>query len=337
MMFKPFALFLSCTVALSMLASSVLAEGMAADPAAVALADPQTGELTGDLAVDLSDPPDCARLAAEAGAAEGLPDGLLPAISLVETGKGDGQGGRMPWPWTLNQGGTAHYLDSKAEALAKLDEIFATGTTNVDVGCMQLNWKWHSASFASRDDMLDPVQNTAYAARFLKELKNQLGSWELATAAYHSTDPDRGQAYLAKVSAAQETMIALLPTLPEGQSAAVLLSAVPMRLQGLLALAGSPIFAQAAERAALIGAQALAMDSGAATPPPAFAPGEDDPDLPLVEPPVPVAEKRSAPPDLPMVVAATESPQLRFDNAPRRLRETWADVEQMRRILLSNP
>ena len=123
MMFKPFALFLSCTVALSMLASSVLAEGMAADPAAVALADPLTGELTGeltgDLAVDLSDPPDCARLAAEAGTAEGLPDGLLPAISLVETGKGDGQGGRMPWPWTLNQGGTAHYLDSKAEALAK--------------------------------------------------------------------------------------------------------------------------------------------------------------------------------------------------------------------------
>ena len=55
-----------------------------------------------------------------------------------------------PWPWTLNQGGDSHYLDSAAEALAKLDDILATGTTNVDVGCMQLNWKWHSEAFASR-------------------------------------------------------------------------------------------------------------------------------------------------------------------------------------------
>ena len=189
-----------------------------------------------------------------------------------------------------------------AEALAKLDDILATGTTNVDVGCMQLNWKWHSEAFASRADMLDPVQNTAYAARFLKELKNQLGSWELATAAYHSTDPDRGQAYVAKVSAAQETMIALLPTLPEGQAPAVLLSAVPVRLQGLLALAGSPMFTAAAERAALVGARtveaatSLATDPGRpelAPPelaPPAFAPGEDDPDLPLVDAAPPGAE-----------------------------------------------
>ena len=332
MMLKPLVLFLSCTAALTAQPDLARAEGEAAvavDPA-----------LTQPLAANLSGPPDCARLAAAAGVAEGLPEGLLPAISLVESGKGDGEGGRMPWPWTLNQGGKSHYLDSKAEALAKLDEILATGTTNVDVGCMQLNWKWHSASFASREDMLDPVQNTAYAARFLKELKNQLGTWELATAAYHSTDPDRGQSYLAKVSAAQETMIARLPTLDEGQQPSVLLSAVPMRLQGLLALAGSPMFTQAAERAALIGAQTVAAAAEAVANPPAFAPGEDDPDLPLVEEPSALTakpgQKRPAAPDLPMVVAATESDQMRFDTAPRRLRERWTDVEKMRRILLAN-
>ncbi|OYU18471.1 MAG: invasion protein [Rhodobacteraceae bacterium PARR1] len=288
------------------------------DPLAAPL-DPFAA-LAGD---GLSEAPDCARLAAEAGAAEGLPEGLLPAISLVETGKGDGQGGRMPWPWTLNQGGDSHYLDSAAEALAKLDAILATGTTNVDVGCMQLNWKWHSEAFASRADMLDPVQNTAYAARFLKELKNQLGSWELATAAYHSTDPDRGQAYAAKVSAAQETMIALLPMLPEGQSPSVLLSAVPMRLQGLLALAGSPMFTAAAERAALVGARTVEAAADMAAAPPAFAPGEDEP--------------RPVAPDLPMVIAATETASIRFDNAPRRLRDRWADVEQMRQLLAPAP
>jgi len=281
---------------------------------------------------------DCLRLAAAAGAAEGLPEGLLPAISLVETGKSDGKGGRMPWPWTLNRGGESHYLDDASAALAKLDEILATGTTNVDVGCMQLNWKWHSKAFSSRADMLDPVRNTAYAARFLKELHSQLGSWELATAAYHSTDPDRGQAYLAKVSSAQETVIALLPTLGDGiPTPAVLLAAIPLRLQGLLALSGAPLFEGAAERAALVsrGGEVDRADEA----PAAFAPGEDDPDLPLVTeaPPPATAARPKDRTDLPMVLAESETPLLGREVGPRRLRDQWTDVETMRRLLRSAP
>lgn len=304
-----------------------------ADPAA--FADPMFPEPLPGMATEA---PDCARLAAEAGAVEGIPDGLLPAISLVETGKSDGAGGRMPWAWTLNQGGQSYYLNSADEALAQLDQILATGTTNVDVGCMQLNWKWHSEAFASRADMMDPVQNTAYAARFLKELYNQLGSWELATAAYHSTDPNRGQAYLAKVSAAQEVMLALLPTLPQqgGTTPPVLLAAVPMRLQGLLALSGSPLFEQATERAALI-SRGEAPPADPEAPPPAFAPGEDDPDLPLVEPQVAAAQPRRDPPDLPMVMAATESQTADRASAPQRLQADWDTVEEMRRILAQDP
>ena len=342
MMLNRFALLLSCSAALLALPGPVLAESRAD------VVDVDVGPPLNAFADVMTTAPDCARLAADAGASEGLPDGLLAAISLVETGKGDGQGGRMPWPWTLNQGGDSHYLDSAQEALAKLDDILATGTTNVDVGCMQLNWKWHSKAFASRADLIDPVQNTAYAARFLKELHNQLGSWELATAAYHSTDPDRGQAYVAKVAAAHETVIALLPTQPEGQSPSVLLAAVPMRLQGLLALAGSPMFTAAAERAALVGERTVeaAVDFAAASPataapahtptnfaPPAFAQGEDDPDLPLIDAPLQVAIPRPAAPNLPMVVAATETDQIRFDNAPRHLRNRWDEIERMRTLL----
>lgn len=348
MMLNRFALLLSCSATLLALLGPVLAEGRADG------VDATVGPPLNAFADVMATAPDCARLATDAGAAEGLPEGLLAAISLVETGKGDGQGGRMPWPWTLNQGGDSHYLDSAQEALDKLDNILATGTTNVDVGCMQLNWKWHSKAFASRADMIDPVQNTAYAARFLKELHNQLGSWELATAAYHSTDPDRGQAYVAKVAAAHETVIARLPTQPEGQSPSVLLAAVPMRLQGLLALAGSPMFTAAAERAALVGERTVeaAVDFAAASPdtataaaaaatadtppdfaPPAFALGEDDPDLPLIDAPLQVAIPRPAAPNLPMVVAATETDQIRFDNAPRHLRNRWGEIERMRDLL----
>lgn len=286
---------------------------------------------------------DCARLAAEAGAAEGIPDGLLPAISLVETGHSDGQGGRAPWPWTLNKGGESHFLDSPEQALATLDEILATGTTNVDVGCMQLNWKWHSQAFPTKADMMDPVQNTAYAARFLKELYNQLGTWELATAAYHSTDPQRGKDYVMKVAAAQEAMVGLMETYANaapdsglGVTPPVMLSAMPMQLQGILALSGSPLFEQATARAALIsrgGQQSADPDA----PPPAFAPGEDDPDLPLVEADPAEPAPRRDPPDLPMVLAATESSVSDFDHAPRRLKGRWSEVEEMRRILAGDP
>ncbi|MEY4982788.1 MAG: hypothetical protein RIR62_1054 [Pseudomonadota bacterium] len=255
---------------------------------------------------------DCARLAATAGAAEGIPDGLLPAIALVESGHDDGQGGRAPWPWTLNRAGQSHYLADKDAALATLEGILATGATNVDLGCMQLNWRWHAGSFAGPAEMLDPAANTAYAARFLKELHAQLGSWELATAAYHSTDPDRGQAYLARVAAAQEVLA--------GEGSALLLAAVPVRMQGLLAVADSPLVALAAARAALVLQEPAVIDA-AADPAPATAapaPGTDRRAGPL-----PFAE---SPPD--MIAEAA---------LPRRLRARLDEVRALRRALAAAP
>lgn len=141
--------------------------------------------------------PSCSDLATAAGARMGVPDGLLPAIALVESGTGG-----APWPWTLNEGGKGMYFKTKAEALSYLKDAIARGVTNIDVGCMQLNYRWHSAGFASPEDMLDPQRNTTYAAVFLQELQKRLGSWQVATAHYHSTDADRGARYVEKVVAA---------------------------------------------------------------------------------------------------------------------------------------
>jgi hypothetical protein len=141
--------------------------------------------------------PSCSDLAAAAGATMGVPDGLLPAIALVESGTGG-----APWPWTLNEGGKGMYFKTKAEALSYLKAAIARGVTNIDVGCMQLNYRWHQAGFASPEDMLDPQRNTTYAAVFLQELQKRLGSWQAATAHYHSTDADRGGRYVEKVVAA---------------------------------------------------------------------------------------------------------------------------------------
>ena len=271
---------------------------------------------------------DCARLAAEAGAEAGLPDGLLPAISLVEAGRGDGNGGVAPWPWTLNQGGKGMYFDTREEALAYLENAVAEGVTNIDVGCMQLNWKWHSAGFQSAADMMDPVRNTRYAARFMAELHDRLGSWDTAAAAYHSTDPERGERYLQKVLAAQGSF----RLSPEGET--TLVAGLPANLQGILAFAGEPLIALASAPPADGFEGETPFDGvpveGTSEP----AEGEGETAVAPAPRPRPV---RQPPPDLPMVVAAAAVSLALPENLPPRLRHRWAEVEQMRQILAEMP
>lgn len=151
------------------------------------------------LSVPASAAPSCASFAEEAAARHGVPAKLMSAISLVET-----QRNGRSWPWTLNEGGQGHYFATKGEALAYLEDAVARGVRNIDVGCMQLNFRWHAAGFTSLDAMLDPRANTNYAALFLTELKQRLGSWEEATKHYHSSDDQRGSNYRDKVVAAED-------------------------------------------------------------------------------------------------------------------------------------
>lgn len=271
---------------------------------------------------------DCARLAAGAGAEAGLPDGLLPAISLVEAGRGDGNGGVAPWPWTLNQGGKGMYFDTREEALAYLENAVAEGVTNIDVGCMQLNWKWHSAGFQSAEDMMDPVRNTRYAARFMAELHDRLGSWETAAAAYHSTDPERGERYLQKVFAAQGSF----RLSPEGET--TLVAGLPANLQGILAFAGEPLIALASAPPADGFEGETPFDGVPVEGTPEPAEGEGETAVAPAPRPRPV---RQPPPDLPMVVAAAAVSLALPENLPPRLRHRWAEVEQMRQILAEMP
>src|SRR3546814_16167861 len=64
---------------------------------------------------------------------------------------------------------------------------------------MQLNWKYHNQAFSKNEAMLDPMNNVLYAAKFLKSLRLKHGSWSKAIAAYHSSHPQRGQAYIIKI------------------------------------------------------------------------------------------------------------------------------------------
>lgn len=145
------------------------------------------------------DPSDQCDLAAQQAAQDsGVPIDILLAITRVETGRGDDT---RPWPWTINADGVGNWYDSKDAAIAAATAHQSDGTGTFDVGCFQLNIKWHGEGFANLDDMFDPAQNAAYAARFLSQLYQEGGDWAAAVSAYHSRTPDLAEAYLQRVKA----------------------------------------------------------------------------------------------------------------------------------------
>ncbi len=80
------------------------------------------------------------------------------------------------------------------EALRRSGAAQARGAKFIDIGCMQINHRWHAAHFPSLEAMFDTRRNVEYAAHFLKELRAREASWTLAVARYNSgPDNDRAQ------------------------------------------------------------------------------------------------------------------------------------------------
>ena len=136
--------------------------------------------------------------AAEQAAA--IPSQLMAAIGRVESGRRDAQGQIDPWPWSINVEGIDHIYETKAEAIAAVRRFQAAGRKSIDIGCMQVNLMFHPTAFASLEQAFDPVANARYAARYLRDLFSQTGSWEKATAFYHSATPELGTPYQQKVA-----------------------------------------------------------------------------------------------------------------------------------------
>ena len=134
-----------------------------------------------------------------------MPDGMITGIMLAETGRWNKALGRSyPWPWTVTSGTDYWFAESRADAAGIIRRLQSEGRSNIDVGCMQINLRWHPDAFASIEEALDPLRNVSYGAAFLGELFAERGSWSRAVAAYHSRDPERGDAYLARVEKLQE-------------------------------------------------------------------------------------------------------------------------------------
>ena len=126
-----------------------------------------------------------------------LPNKLLTSISLVESGVIEGNMVNS-WPWALNVNGKSKYFDNKKDTLSFLKESLKKNR-NIDVGCMQINYKFHGQNFKNLDHILNPEENVKYAAEFLKKLFKRHKSWNEAISRYHSSEPSRKKRYLKKV------------------------------------------------------------------------------------------------------------------------------------------
>jgi len=158
---------------------------------------------------------------------EEIPRGLLYAIALTESGRWDRERGvAHAWPWTIRAADDAFITEDAHTAIDRVRALKAEGRRNIDVGCMQINLRYHPDAFASLDEAFEPNANVAYAARFLKELRARHRSWQQAIEHYHSADPVRGRAYRKKVYAkwrdAQDAMRLAAASVASGEPVAAL-------------------------------------------------------------------------------------------------------------------
>ncbi len=160
--------------------------------------------------------------------AQHIPNHLLAAISSTESGRWHkGLGMALPWPWTANVEGKGYYYNSKAEAIAGVQEHMRRGARSIDVGCMQVNLKHHATAFRNLNDAFDPGMNVAYAAKFLRTNYNDLGDWIKATAAYHSRTAKYGNAYLARIEKSWNSIVSKVATARANQGLAAQPTARP--------------------------------------------------------------------------------------------------------------
>jgi hypothetical protein len=171
---------------------------------------------------------DAARFAANE---VGVPLSVLLAISLTETGRT--RGGQLePWAWTVNMEGAGHWFDDFHSAKTFVDREFARGARSFDVGCFQINYRWHGEQFSSVDEMFEPRANALYAAKFLRSLYREKGNWPDAAGAYHSRTAVHANRYKARFNQlrteiSDQPQLAQTAQFPEAQIETVVPTSAP--------------------------------------------------------------------------------------------------------------
>lgn len=129
-----------------------------------------------------------------------LPKDLLHAVSLQESQLMYPKHNiSIVWPWTVNVNSKGYYFRTKAEAVRFTKIKLRAGIKNIDVGCMQVNLKYHPNAFNSIEQAFSPKKNIAYAAKLLKSNYLKSKDWSKAVGNYHSYRKKNSVNYAKKI------------------------------------------------------------------------------------------------------------------------------------------
>lgn len=152
----------------------------------------------------LADAPvgDCTTAINLASEKYGLPDNLLMTIARTESGKWNKKTGKNePLAWAINNAGNNYYPKTWQESYEIIKKLRSRGETNIDIGCMQINWRWHRQHFDGIKHMMDAYASADYAARFLVRLKERHGTWTKAIKCYHNCkEPHKQAKYMSAIA-----------------------------------------------------------------------------------------------------------------------------------------
>jgi len=133
----------------------------------------------------------------------GIPVQLFYAVALAESGKTIiAMNRRRPWPWTLNIAGKGVYFSTRLAAWQALDQSLRHGETSVDIGLMQVNWRFHQHRLGNSWLALEPTHNLTVGAKILKDCYKNRGDWWASVGCYHApSDSVRAKQYRKRVAA----------------------------------------------------------------------------------------------------------------------------------------
>lgn len=92
----------------------------------------------------------------------------------------------------------AKRFDNKWAAVFFVNRMIAAGYNSIDIGLMQVNWKYHSKAFANVAEAFDPYINARYAVSYLLEHR-QDHDWWASVGRYHSKTPKYADRYVKNV------------------------------------------------------------------------------------------------------------------------------------------
>jgi hypothetical protein len=136
-------------------------------------------------------------------AEQAIPEAIFYAVALAESGRiVESQAGRRPWPWTLNVGGKGYYYATRLEAWQALRDWLAQGKRSIDIGLMQVNWRYHQSRLGDPWQALDPYHNLRVGAEILQGCYANRQDWWDSVGCYHApANPARATRYRRRVEA----------------------------------------------------------------------------------------------------------------------------------------